>query len=256
MKKVFAFLLASLCFSSIAPAQTKTVTNADLEKYRRERLKNDPDDERERQRLGLPSRAEEQKARERRAAEISELAARIREREAEAENFWQAQAFELRSEIASVEAQINYVRARIGDIPLPQTYYAVGYNPYFYSPGCCGYYNGGIASRQVQVGGKAAFGKRSQISIGANYSRNVFKRSGEIAINPNPIIKNNLIRKPRPRTGYYGALVVPFTLPTYENLTREELLAQLRALEQQRAGLYARFAVLEDEAHKDGVKID
>jgi hypothetical protein len=49
---------------------------------------------------------------------------------------------------------------------------------------------------------------------------------------------------------------VPFTLPTYENLTREELLAQLRALEQARAGLYARFAVLEDEARKAGVKID
>ena len=138
MKKVFTFLLASLCFSSIAAAQTKTITNADLEKYRRERLKNDPDDERERERLGLPSRAAEKQAREQRAAELSEIAARIREQEAEAENYWQSQAFQLRSEIAAAEAEINYVRARIGEIPPPQTYYAVGYNPYFYSPNCCG----------------------------------------------------------------------------------------------------------------------
>lgn len=253
MKKVFAFLLAVLCFSFTGAAQTKTVTNADLEKYRRERLKNDPDDERERERLGLPSRAAEKQARERRAAEMSEIAARIREREAEAENYWQAQAFELRSEIAAVEGEINYVRARIGEIPPPQIYYAVGYNPYFYSPG---YYNVRSAPRQFQIGVGGAFGKRSQISIGANYSRSVFTRSGEVAVNQPSIIQNNLIGKSRPRSGYRGVLVVPFTLPTYENLTREELLARLRMLEQTRAGLYARFTVLEDEARKAGVKID
>ena len=100
-------------------------------------------------------------------------------------------------------------------------------------------------------------GKRPQVSIGANYSSNIFRHSGKIEINQNSIIQNNLIGKPRPQFGNsLGTLVVPFTLPTYENLTREELLARLRALEQERAGLYARFAVLEDEARKDGVKID
>ena len=258
MKKVFTLLLAILCFSSIITAQTKTITNADLEKYRRERLKSDPDDEGERKRLGLPSRVEEQQARERRAAEIGELAARIREQQAEAENYWQTQAFELRSEIAAVEAEIRYVRARIGEIPPPQTFYAIGYNPYFYSPGCCANYNFRGVSRGVQIGGRIPPpGKRPQASIGANYSRNVFKNSGKIEINQNTIIKNSLIGKPRPRFGnYLGTLVVPFTLPTYENLTREEMLARFRALEQERAGLYARFAVLEDEARKDGVKID
>lgn len=259
MKKFFAFLLAILCFSTIVAAQTKTITNADLEKYRRDRLKNDPDDERERERLGLPSRAAEKQAREHRAAELSEIAARIREQEAEAENFWQSQAFQLRSEIAAAEAEINYVRARIGEIPPPQTFYAVGYNPYFYSPNCCGSYNARGVSKRVQIGGGIAFGKRPQIAIGANYSRGVIKQSGRITINQNPFVRGNLIgntRAHRPRFGYNGTLVVPFTLPTYENLTREELLAQLRALEQTRAGLYARFAVLQDEARKAGVKID
>ncbi len=259
MKKVLIFLLAIFCFSSAATAQIKTITNADLEKYRRERLKNDPDDERERERLGLPSRAEEKQAREQRAVELSELAAKIREQQAEAENHWQSQAFQLRSEIAAVEAEINYVRARVGAIPPPQTYYAVGYNPYFYSPNCCGYYNTRSSSRKVQIGGGITIGRRPQVSIGANYSRNTFNQSGRIAINRNPFVRGNLIGKSpvySPRNGYRGVLVVPFTLPTYENLTREELLAQLRALEQTRTGLYARFAVLEDEARKAGVKID
>lgn len=259
MKKVLAFLLASLCFSSIATAQTKTITNADLEKYRRERLKNDPDDERERERLGLPSREAEKQAREQRAAELSEIAAKIRERQAEAEEYWQSQAFELRSEIAAAEGEINYVRARIGEIPPPQTYYAVGYNPYFYSPTCCGYYNVRSASKKVQIGGGIAFGKRPQVAISGNYSHNAFKQSSGITINQNPVVKNSFIGKTpiyRRRFGYNGVLVVPFTLPTYENLTREELLARLRALEQTRAGLYARFSVLEDEARKAGVKID
>jgi DNA segregation ATPase FtsK/SpoIIIE-like protein len=258
MKKLLIFLLTILCFAANATAQTKTITNADLEKYRKERLRNDPDDERERLRRNLPSREAEEQARQQRAAETNELANRIRAREAEIQNYWQTQAFELRSEIAAVEAQINYVRERVGEIPPPQTYYAVGYNPYFYSPTCCGSYGGAVASR-THIGGGIAFGNRPHVSIGAKYSRNIYKQDYGIAIGQNPAVRGNLIgRKPynRPRLGYYGVLAVPFTLPTAQNLTREELLAQLRSLEQMRAGLYARYSVLEDEARKAGVKLD
>jgi hypothetical protein len=51
-------------------------------------------------------------------------------------------------------------------------------------------------------------------------------------------------------------LTVPFTLPTYENLRREELINRLQALEQTRAGLLARWQIIADQARQDGVKLD
>jgi hypothetical protein len=254
MKKLLMFLLTILCFAANAPAQTKTITNADLEKYRRERLKNDPDDERERQRRNLPSRAAEEQVRNERAAKTNEIANRIRAREAEAQNYWQEQAFPLRSEIASVEAEINYVRARIGEIP-PQSFYAVGYNPYYGN--CC--FNGGSTRRNsvttIGIGGSVAIGRKSQISLGAGISRGVYKQSGQLLNQSYGIGQNNIIRR-HPRFVVNGVFVAPFLLPASQNLTREELLSSLRELEQARAGLYARFAVLEESAHQDGVKLN
>jgi hypothetical protein len=255
MKKPLMFLLTILCFAANAPAQTKTITNADLEKYRLERLKNDPDDERERQRRNLPSRAEEEQARQLRAAETNEIANRIRVREADAQNYWQEQAFPLRAEIAAVEAEINYVRARLGEIAPPQTFYAVGYNPYYGN--CCSY--GGSTYRNsvttVGIGGSIAIGRKSQISLGAGVSRRVYKQSGQLINQPYGIGQNNFLRR-RPRSFVNGVFVAPFVLPTQQNLTREELLSSLRELEQARAGLYARFAVLEEAAHQGGVKLN
>lgn len=249
------FLLTILCFAANAPAQTKTITNVDLEKYRRERLKNDPDDERERQRRNLPSRAEEEQARQRRAAETNEIANRIRAREAEAQNYWQEQAFPLRAEIAAVEAEINYVRARVGEIPPPQTFYAIGYNPYY--DNCCSYggsiYRGSVST--VGIGGSVTLGRKSQLSLGAGISRGVYKQTGQLINQPYGVGQNNFVRR-RPRSFVNGVFVAPFVLPTAQNLTREELLSKLRELEQARAGLYARFAVLEETAQQDGVKLN
>lgn len=257
MKKLLMFLLTILCFAANVGAQTKTITNADLEKYRQERLKNDPDDERERQRRNLPSRAAEEQARQLRAAETNEIANRIRAREAETQNYWQEQAFPLRSEIAAVEAEINYVRARIGEIPLPQTFYAVGYNPYYNYGNCCFYGNSTYRSSvtKVGIGGSIFVGKRSQISLGAGVSRSVYKQSGQLINQPYGDGQNHLIRR-RQRSFANGVFVAPFVLPTAENLTREELLATLRSLEQTRAGLYARYSLLADEARRAGVKLD
>lgn len=247
MKKFWIFLLASLCFSVEARAQVKTITNADLEKYRQARLKIDPDDETQRRRLGLPSRAEEEEARKRRAAETKEIAEKVRRRETESQSYWQRRAFEMRLEIAAVEAEINYVAARIGDIPLAQTYYAIGYNPYFRSSYCCSDYGGVAASGRVS--GAVSLGSRGQIFAGVNYNSGLRGRKSEIFSNPS-------FRHRRTAGGYYGVLAAPFALPTPQNLTREELLARLRALEQTRAGLYARYSVLEDEARRAGVVLE
>lgn len=250
MKKVWMLLIAILFQGFFAHAQNKTITNSNLEKYRQERLKNDPDDERERARLGLPSRAEQELARQKRLEETSEIAEKVRAEQALTENYWNAQAFELRSEIAAVEAEINYVRTQIGEMPRPQTYYAVGYNPYYVN--CC--YGGvGYTSRRTvtnaQVGIRPPISKGPQFSVGANIGQTEIRQS---AISLNAKTRLNFGGIPYQR----GILTVPFTLPTAQNLTREELLARLRLLEQTRAGLYSRFAVLEDEAHRNGVKLN
>ena len=259
MKKILAILFVGAILTFAASAQTppkarKTVTNSDLEKFRRERIKTDPEDETERRRLGLPSRAEQEAERKRREQEYSEFAVKARQQQAQAENFWQQQAFDLRMEIAAVEAEINYVRARVSQIPPPQVYYAVGYSPYHYNPNYYGGYGVGRTSvRTTQIAGNIGFGKKPHVSIGINHSQTSIR-----GINTDVFLPG----RTRPRQTFggipyqRGILTVPFTFPSTQNLTREELLARLRSLEQTRAGLLARFSVLEDEAHRNGVRID
>lgn len=262
MKSITALLLTIFALSiTISAQQTtarKTVTNADLEKYRAERLKNDPDDERERKRLGLPSRVEQEQQRQQRAQEISELSARLRAREAQKQNFYQSQAAVLGAEIASVQAEINYVRARLNEIPAPQQYYAVGYLPYSYNN------FGGVGiprgyNKVESYGGVRAnvtWGGNNRVTLGANAGSSVIRQNGNWSVTANNI------QAPRTNLTFGGIpyqpgiLTVPFTIPNAQNLTREELLSRLRILEQNRAGLLARWNILEDEAHRAGVRID
>jgi predicted RND superfamily exporter protein len=81
MKKRLLFILC-LALTVSAFAQTKTITNADLEKYRQKRLQAEKDYAENYKRLGLPSPAELQKQNEQSRRELSELAARL-EREKE-----------------------------------------------------------------------------------------------------------------------------------------------------------------------------
>jgi hypothetical protein len=263
--KISAILLAGLIFSVSVAAQNakseKAVTNADLEKYRHERLKNDPDDERERARLGLPSRAEQERELGVRRRELSRIANRIRAQQTQAANYWQARAFELTTEIAAVEAEINYLRPRVGDYfaSSPQIYYSGGYSPLYGN--CC---HGGYQRKTVvsggQIGGSIVFGNNPRVRINGQF--------GQTTVQQNVVSSASVIRDIKPvmsqphvrHGGHFPYtpifLPVPYVYPTAENLTRAELLARLQLLEQTRAGLYARFAVLVEAAHQAGVKID
>lgn len=286
MRKIF-FVLTIVSLLSIGTfAQKKVVTNDDLEKYKQRRLQTEAEYDREAARRGLPSREELAEREERRQKFLTEFSQKAEAERAQSENYWQNQAFALKTEIAAVEAEINYVRARVGEIPAPQTYYAVGYLPYGYGgyPSNPGF--GGVGfprfphgrNRTVVSGG----GIRGGISIGGGgtrailsggYGRTTITQSGSIAVSDESLeaprtnlnagtFPLNNFNAPRTNLNFggipytAGILSVLFTLPTYENLTREELLARLRELEQNRAGLYARFEVLQDEARRNGVKID
>jgi|SRR6185436_715703 len=95
---------------------TKTLTNSDLAGIRQRRLESEKNYEARRRELGLPTIAE---TRMRQEAEGEILRAQIRENnsaKSREEGYWRGRARELRTEIATVDNQINYVRARLNEV--------------------------------------------------------------------------------------------------------------------------------------------
>jgi DNA gyrase/topoisomerase IV subunit A len=78
MKASGLFLVFMLAASVVVSAQTRTVTNNDLKKYKTERERAERELREDYQRLGLPSPEERAKLNEKEAKEMSELAARLR----------------------------------------------------------------------------------------------------------------------------------------------------------------------------------
>jgi hypothetical protein len=98
-----------------APA-TRTLSNIDLAAVRQRRLESERAYEKRRLELGLPTVAE---TRARQAEEEANLQERLRAKsrgEAQEESYWRGRARELRTEIASVDAGINYLRGRITEL--------------------------------------------------------------------------------------------------------------------------------------------
>jgi len=94
----------------------KTVTNSDLATFRQRRIESEKAYEKRRLQLGLPTVAE---SRRRRAAEEADFRAELRERslaDKKEERYWRTRARELRTEIAAVNNQINYVRGRLNEV--------------------------------------------------------------------------------------------------------------------------------------------
>lgn len=95
---------------------TKTLTNSDLAAIRQRRLESEKNYEIRRRELGLPT-VEETRRRQEMEGEI--LRAQIRENNSarsKEEGYWRGRARELRLEIATVDNQINYVRARLNEV--------------------------------------------------------------------------------------------------------------------------------------------
>jgi hypothetical protein len=98
-----------------APQATRTLTNRDLVAVRQRRLESEQAYETRRKELGLPTVEE---TRRRQEEEGTALRAQIREEnegKAREESYWRGRARELRTEIATVDTQINYLRGRIGE---------------------------------------------------------------------------------------------------------------------------------------------
>jgi hypothetical protein len=102
--------------SEPTPQATKTVTNSDLAAIRQRRLESEQAYEQRRLQLGLPTVAE---TRLRQQEDERLFRSGLRDRAAATsreESFWRGRARELRTEIATVDNQLNYVRARLNEV--------------------------------------------------------------------------------------------------------------------------------------------
>ena len=235
MKKRLLFILGlSFITANSALAQTKTITNADLEKFRQKRLQAEREYNQNYEKLGFPSPEELKRQREQSRIEAEETIARQKEERLENEDYFAAQARGLRSEIASIEAQINYMASQVAANQSPTSYFTGGIAPLGYGrSGQFGSIWSGDATGRIFLGignsrwrGRGGFGQYGRPDRRYNYRRN---RS----------------------FSYYA----PFAAGN-DSSAQDELVNDLRNLEKQRSGLYAEWRLLQDEAKRAGVKID
>ncbi len=303
MKKRLLFILCLFFVAAnSSAAQTRNVTNSDLEKFRQKRLRAEKEFRENHAKLGFPSPKDLEKQNAESRRRLSELAQQIEAENADSQSPFKARASDLRTQIASVEAQIDYLRGELNRLPqqnqffssvylLPRGRFGGGYRapngfptnnfPTRVSPfpvstagvvqnrainaptisnggarvrsaataqtrdnynngnsrdGRGGYYggerrNGGIV---ITLGGAGNYGCRSVVGLGSNCY------GGNYGF---PVI-------------YGGGYVAPYFSGGNRSYERDDLVIQIRALEQARAGLYAERSVLEDEARRAGVKID
>jgi hypothetical protein len=230
----------------------RELTAVEIEAARRARQRSEQEYERRRIELGLPSVEESRRRNEEETRRLRELSLQSEAERAQSETYWRSRASQLRTEIASLSAQISYTRARLAELPedgalYPNTY-ITGVVPRFPLHrartrfpvvfGNPGFMRGD--SPVIPGAGFLAFGSgstqgRVQLNAGVrfgNYGRRVINRHGIIA--PGGIFFG---------TSYPGS--------DYSS-ERANLVNRLHELESERAGLQARWRALEEEARRAG----
>ncbi|MBV9210115.1 MAG: hypothetical protein JOZ52_05775 [Acidobacteria bacterium] len=239
-----------------AARAVRTLTNMDLEGARRRRLESEAAYERRRKELGLPSREETERQRLEESERAREILSRSEGAQLDAESYWRERATSLRDELYALDAQINYLRARLNETsntistisfatlgsPAPFIFstgrpqtppVAFNQSPSTVRP------NGGLlvansGDRRPRAGVFLNFSN----SFGFNKHRRVFNR-----------FNFNQCRFAPCFPGFAS------TYPYYDNsYDRSALITQIRDLEATRAGLQARWRLLEDEARRAGAQ--
>jgi hypothetical protein len=264
-------------FSSVVPVSRKdriaasavtrrTITNRDLELSARRRNESESAYERRRKQLGLPSVAE---SRAQAAAESASLVLELEQSriaEKESENYWRQRAAALRTEMAAMDAELAWIRARLeeGAFPLSN-----------------GWTNGSVTTVSTVIPfisfgnfGRRAFGNfgtvgsfprpgahRPGVFVAPRQDGRITGRvafgggatRGQVLVNPGGFPTMS----PRgfgsrfpvfPNVGLFGSSI-PFYDVSYE---RSELITRFNELGAARAGLTARWRELEEEARRAG----
>lgn len=228
------------------PKSAQSITNLDLEVYRQARVQNELAYEKRRQELGLPSLAEQRKELVAVAERTQQQLLNMRSEEAGSEGYWRGRAAALRGEMTSNQAQIDFVRLRLDEIPLTYSFGAFSTtvpfgtvaSPVFGSPVQNLITPNVFAPSLVggtRVGATVGFGPARRSFSGAINSGRFQRRDGGRF---SPFAR--------------GAVVaLPFQSLDY-SLERFELSNQLNQLQIVRAGLRARWRELEEEARRAG----
>jgi hypothetical protein len=225
---------------------TRTLTNRELEPARRARLEAERVEDERRKKLGLPSLADERRSAEAEAKALHEFALRQEAERAQVENYWRGRAQALRTEIGALDAEIDYLRGRLGESP---DYFAPGYGAVittvspFFAPrafplhGAPGSFSTSGVSTSTQLGGSVSIGgaTRGHIFFNQQSTSGTFQSRSTGA----PVF----IAPP------VAVLAVPFN---YASADATALRIRLTDLEAARAGLDARWQQLEDEARRAG----
>ena len=186
MKKKTVLLLSFiLSFSAVAFAQTKTVTNADLEKFRQKRLENEKNYRENYQRLGFPSPEELERKRIEDEKNLIEFSQQL-----------EAQRLEREAIQAEIDNQYLLMQSRYSSSPDYSNYNSGAYIYGGYLPFSYGYNNYGRFNRRPNF-----YGNRNQkvdpypwiMVPGFNNRNNRVKRP--------PLTNPNSPFKPRPGKG-------------------------------------------------------
>jgi hypothetical protein len=217
----------------------RTLTNRELEPTQLRRIESERNYEKRRVELGLPSIEETRRRQAQEEAATTEwLRERSRARAGE-ESYWRERATALRSEIGAVDAQINYLRARLSEFgQFPLATHSLITSVFPFAP---------LNSRSAVVPRVA--------NPGTYVAPRTSPMRGQVLINPAP----QMFRGPRgarPFAGFGYGSAFPFAAPIRpfdyleDSYDREDLSGRLDTLLQTRAGLAARWRELEDEARE------
>lgn len=251
------------------PALTRrTITNRDLESSARRRNESELSYEKRRKQLGLPSVAE---SRAQAAAESDLIASELEQKriaEKESENYWRQRAATLRTEMAALDAEIAWVRARLEEGAFPLS---------------TGWANGSVSTVSTGIPfvsfgnfGRRAFGNFGTVGsfphLGGAHGSGVFvaprqdtritgrvafgggATQGRVLVNPGTfpaaLPRGFGSRFPVfPNVGLFGAAI-----PSYDvSYERGELITRFNELGAARAGLTAHWRELEEEARRADV---
>jgi hypothetical protein len=250
--------------AAIAPASSsanvttqgarRTLTDRELAAVRQRREASEAAYERRRIELGLPSLEATRRQREEEARRLSEMAAQKDSDDAQAESYWRGRATELRAVIAVNDAEINYVRSKLRETTnyyptvsftslAPSTFVAPALNG-FPRPGFPYAPTGApVAPRNTTarepLSGRAGFGGGST--------------RGRVFLNPRRSYTGFARRRAFGTPGL-PVLPLPYYAPYANNYSYDQsaLVTRLHELEAERAGLQARWRLLEDEARRAG----
>jgi hypothetical protein len=245
MKKLLISLIVLSLSSFVFGQERKKITNSDLEEFKQKRIKAEEDYRKNYKRLGMPSPEELEQREAERQQRLAEFSRQATENQRQNENYWQSQARNLRSEIANLDAQISILRQQISRVPNQQ--------PVIYS---YGYYSPNYYPQSPQIQTRPIYGSspNSRIILNNRVQNPPNQQNyGNINVNVDINRRRSHGNINYNYGNYYGNYVYPLQNQNYQ---RDELISRLRYLEQQRAGLLAQWNLLEDEARKNGVRID